>query len=160
MLSHVWLYGTPWTVAHQVVLSMEFFRQEYCSGWPFSSPILPQIILKILPRNTNNTFIQHKRFLKVMYQTCLSSIISIKFVIIVVWSTSMIFKVFCFDSRILKKSSSCLCFTIRIVRATLVWVKVGTQSSEWCSFKSCHKVALRNFSTFPSFCRTVWKPLD
>ena len=28
---------TPWTVALQVPLSMEFPRQEYCSGLPFSS---------------------------------------------------------------------------------------------------------------------------
>ena len=25
----------PWTVAHQVPLSMEFSRQEYWSGFPF-----------------------------------------------------------------------------------------------------------------------------
>ena len=29
---------TPWTVARQAPLSMEFFRQEYWSGWPFPSP--------------------------------------------------------------------------------------------------------------------------
>ena len=29
---------TPWTVARQAPLSMEFSRQEYCSGLPFSSP--------------------------------------------------------------------------------------------------------------------------
>ena len=29
---------TPWTVAHQVPLSMEFLGQEYWSRWPFSSP--------------------------------------------------------------------------------------------------------------------------
>ena len=32
------LFETPWTVARQVTLSMEFSRQEYCSGWPFPSP--------------------------------------------------------------------------------------------------------------------------
>ena len=37
-LSHVWPFATPWTVAHQVLLSMGFFRQEYCSGLPFPSP--------------------------------------------------------------------------------------------------------------------------
>ena len=37
-LSHVPLFATPWTVAHQVPLSMEFSRQEYWSGLPFSSP--------------------------------------------------------------------------------------------------------------------------
>ena len=29
---------TPWTVAHQAPLSMEFSRQEYCSEEPFPSP--------------------------------------------------------------------------------------------------------------------------
>ena len=29
---------TPWTVAHQVPLSMGFLRQEYWSGLPFPSP--------------------------------------------------------------------------------------------------------------------------
>ena len=29
---------TPWTVAHQAPLSMEFSRQEYWSGLPFPSP--------------------------------------------------------------------------------------------------------------------------
>ena len=37
-LSCVWLYATPWTVAYKTPLSMEFSRQEYWSGWPFSSP--------------------------------------------------------------------------------------------------------------------------
>ena len=38
-LSHVQLFGTPWTVvAHQALLSMEFSRQEYWSGLPFVSP--------------------------------------------------------------------------------------------------------------------------
>ena len=35
MLSHVWLFATPWTVARQVPLPMEFSRQEYWSGLPF-----------------------------------------------------------------------------------------------------------------------------
>ena len=37
-LSHVQLFLTPQTVACQAPLSMEFFRQEYWSGLPFSSP--------------------------------------------------------------------------------------------------------------------------
>ena len=37
MLSHVQLVVTPWTVAQQAPLSMEFFRQEYRSGLPFPS---------------------------------------------------------------------------------------------------------------------------
>ena len=37
-LSRVRLFVTPWTVAHQALLSMEFSRQEYWSGLPFPSP--------------------------------------------------------------------------------------------------------------------------
>ena len=32
LLSHVQLFETPWTVAHQAPLSMGFSRQEYWSG--------------------------------------------------------------------------------------------------------------------------------
>ena len=38
MLSHVQLFVTPWTVAHQAPLSTGFFRQEYSSGLPFPPP--------------------------------------------------------------------------------------------------------------------------
>ena len=37
-LSHVQLFATLWTVAHQAPLSMEFFRQEYWSRLPFPPP--------------------------------------------------------------------------------------------------------------------------
>ena len=37
-LSRVQLFVTPWTVAHQVRLSIGFPRQEYWSGLPFPSP--------------------------------------------------------------------------------------------------------------------------
>ena len=37
-MSHVQLFATPWTVAHQAPLSMEFSRQEYWSGLPCPSP--------------------------------------------------------------------------------------------------------------------------
>ena len=33
--SHVQLFVTPWTVARQAPLSMEFSQQEYWSGLPF-----------------------------------------------------------------------------------------------------------------------------
>ena len=33
--SHIWLFVTPWTVALQAPLSMEFSRQEYWSGLSF-----------------------------------------------------------------------------------------------------------------------------
>ena len=38
MLCHVQLLVTPWTVALQAPLSIEFSRQEYWSGLPFSTP--------------------------------------------------------------------------------------------------------------------------
>ena len=41
MLSYftqVWLFATPWTVAHQAPLSMGFSRQEYWSGLPCPPP--------------------------------------------------------------------------------------------------------------------------
>ena len=37
-LSCVWLFATPWTVAHQAPLSTGFSRQEYQSGLPFPCP--------------------------------------------------------------------------------------------------------------------------
>ena len=36
--SHVQLFATPWTVAHQAPLFMEFSRQEPWSGLPSPSP--------------------------------------------------------------------------------------------------------------------------
>ena len=36
--SHVQLFATLWTVAHQTPLSMGLLRQEYWSGLPFPSP--------------------------------------------------------------------------------------------------------------------------
>ena len=51
MLSHIWLFATPWTLAHQGLLSIEFSRQEYWSGLPFPSPRdLPGLGIK--PRST------------------------------------------------------------------------------------------------------------
>ena len=38
LLSHIWLFVTPWPVAYQGPLSMGFSRQEYWSGLPFPSP--------------------------------------------------------------------------------------------------------------------------
>ena len=34
----VWLFMMPWTLAHQVFLSMGFSRQEYWTGLPFPPP--------------------------------------------------------------------------------------------------------------------------
>ena len=39
LLSHVWLFATPWTAAYQAPPSMGFARQEYWIGVPLPSPI-------------------------------------------------------------------------------------------------------------------------
>ena len=46
-LSCVWLFTTPWTVAHQAPQSMGFSRQEYQSGLPFPSPWWFCIVIRI-----------------------------------------------------------------------------------------------------------------
>ena len=47
LLSHVQLFATPWTIAHQAPLSTEFSRQEYWSGLPFPTPgDLPNLGIK------------------------------------------------------------------------------------------------------------------
>ena len=38
LLSHSWLFVTPWTLAYQAPLSMGFSRQEYWSRLPFPPP--------------------------------------------------------------------------------------------------------------------------
>ena len=38
MLSRVRLFVTPWTISYQALLSMEFSKQEYCSGLPCHFP--------------------------------------------------------------------------------------------------------------------------
>jgi len=40
-LSCVWLLATPWTAAYQAPPSMGFSRQEYWSGVPLPSPVVP-----------------------------------------------------------------------------------------------------------------------
>ena len=52
LLSHVLLFATSWTVAHQAPVSMEFSRPEYWSGLLFPSPVdLPDPGIK--PRVSN-----------------------------------------------------------------------------------------------------------
>ena len=47
--SHIRLFVTPWTTAHQAPLSMESFRQEYWSGLPCPLPgDLPDPGIKLL----------------------------------------------------------------------------------------------------------------
>ena len=38
LLSHLWLFATPWIIARQAPQSMELSRQEYWSGLSFLSP--------------------------------------------------------------------------------------------------------------------------
>ena len=38
LVTQSYLFVTPWNVACQALLSMEFSRQEYWSGYPFHSP--------------------------------------------------------------------------------------------------------------------------
>ena len=38
LLSHIQLFTTPWTVAHQTSLFMGFPREKYRSGLPFPTP--------------------------------------------------------------------------------------------------------------------------
>ena len=38
LLTHVWLFATPRTMAHEAPLSMRFPKQEHWSGLPFPSP--------------------------------------------------------------------------------------------------------------------------
>ena len=47
-LSPIQLFAVLWTVAHQIRLSKEFFRQEYWSGSPFPPPgNLPNPVIKL-----------------------------------------------------------------------------------------------------------------
>ena len=48
LVSHVWLFEIPWSVAHQLPLSTEFSRQEYWSGLPFPSPVHACMHAKLL----------------------------------------------------------------------------------------------------------------
>ena len=52
VLSHVWLFVTPWTVTCQAPLSIDFSRQEYWSGLPFPPP-------RDLPDPGNNLCLLH-----------------------------------------------------------------------------------------------------
>ena len=49
VLSHVWLFATPWTVAQQAPLSMGFSRQQSWSRLPFPPPgELPDIGIEVM----------------------------------------------------------------------------------------------------------------
>ena len=56
------LFAIPWTVAYQAPPSMEFSRQEYCSGVPLPSPHLYMTAGKIIAL-TRWTFVGKIMFL-------------------------------------------------------------------------------------------------
>ena len=62
LLSHVRLSATPWTVAPQASLSIEFSRQEYWNGLSFPSP-------GIFPTQELNPGLLHCR--QIIYHQCL-----------------------------------------------------------------------------------------
>ena len=49
-LSHVRLFATPWTAAHQAPPSMGFSRQEYWSGLPVCDAILYTVVGEVLSK--------------------------------------------------------------------------------------------------------------
>ena len=71
VLSCVWFFVTPWTVAHQALLSIEFSRQDYQSGLPLptlrdppnlgtepvslASPALQEDSLSLVPPGKTNS---------------------------------------------------------------------------------------------------------
>ena len=62
LLSRVQLFVTPWTVAHQAPLSLEFFWQECWSGVPFPTPgDLPN--LGIVPSSFASPALAHRFFI-------------------------------------------------------------------------------------------------
>ena len=56
LVSHIWLFATPWTVSCQPPLSMEFSRQEYRNGLPFPSP-------GVFPTQGSNPRLLHCRWI-------------------------------------------------------------------------------------------------
>ena len=56
LLSRVWLFTTPWTVAYQAPPAMGFSRQEYWSGVPLPCPNLMLLCFYWLPNICKPTF--------------------------------------------------------------------------------------------------------
>ena len=48
-LSRVRFFATPWTVAYQAPLFVDFSRQEYWSGLPFPSPLMTSAFGQLEP---------------------------------------------------------------------------------------------------------------
>ena len=68
VLSRVWLFATPWPVAHQAPPSMAFSRQEYWSRLPFPSPenmvsfLLKINVLICTKQEIMRVYIQRRQF--------------------------------------------------------------------------------------------------
>ena len=62
LLSHVQLFVTPWTAAHQAPPSMGLSRQEHWSGLPFHSPASKDEAI-IMNQFFDHFFLKFQRFL-------------------------------------------------------------------------------------------------
>ena len=71
-LSCVQLFATPWTVAHQAPLSMQFSRQEYWSRLSF-------LLLGISPTQESNQGLLHCR--RILYQLSYQGIWLLKVIV-------------------------------------------------------------------------------
>ena len=82
MFSHIQLFATPWTVAHQAPLSMEFSRQEYWNGLSFPVPedlhdpgiktVSPELAVDSLstePSGKSNSYMNINNYLNVKIWT-------------------------------------------------------------------------------------------
>ena len=77
-LSCVQIFVTPWTLAHQALLSMEFSRQEHWSGQSFPSPgdlPDPGIELRSPALQVYSLLMSHQRYTS-LYSATLSFILS------------------------------------------------------------------------------------
>ena len=97
MLSHV----TPWTAAHQAPLSMDFSRQEYWSGLPFSSPsllfnMLSKFVISFLPRSKHILISSLQSPSTILLEPC-----KIKSLIVSIVSPSICYEVMGPDAMIL-----------------------------------------------------------
>ena len=62
-LNRVWLFVTPWSVACQAALSMEYSRQEYWSGFPFPSLgifLTQGLYPHVLPWQASSSLLSHR----------------------------------------------------------------------------------------------------
>ena len=62
-LSRVQLFATPWTVAYEAPLSMEFSRQQYWSGLPFPFPGLKLFLIHDNPSFTGSKRVRCHNFI-------------------------------------------------------------------------------------------------